>query len=170
MSNFGANGTRAEIALLRNVLRLTRPRDFVVDAKGETVFRQRAPFFVYESVTNARIQTALLRDDLPARATAMHACFVSTLMADRLPPAGLSFIQRNYLPINHDVSVAGCRIPSSDGQNGGYFETVIPPNTTLLPSIHRSRVNSMASVMMARSFCAQAVIGSSPCNRTKRWR
>lgn len=126
MSGFGTDGTRVELALVRDVLRMTQRADFVVDAKGETIFRQRAPFLIYESITNRLIRSGMLPDDIAIRATEMHACFVSTLMQERLPEAGSAFITRNYLQVSQSVRVAGCTIGSPAQQNGASFKTVIP--------------------------------------------
>ena len=51
----GHDGTRREVELLTQVLRLTDPTDCVLDMKGESVFRPRPIYSVLEGITRARI-------------------------------------------------------------------------------------------------------------------
>jgi hypothetical protein len=47
------------------VLRLTRAGDYVMDEKGELLFRRRAYYYELETITRARIAQHLLPDDIP---------------------------------------------------------------------------------------------------------
>src|SRR5581483_9764726 len=53
-----------EIALVEEVLSLTRIEDPVMDLKGECVFRHRSYPLVIESLTNHRLRLGMLRDEI----------------------------------------------------------------------------------------------------------
>src|SRR2546421_3447955 len=66
--------TKRETDLLRNVLTLLKSGDYVLDCKGETVFRQRGVRAVYETITKSAIQRGLILDDAPQRCVETHTC------------------------------------------------------------------------------------------------
>ena len=61
------DGTQREREILAEVLRLTRPGEFVMDFKGECVFRQRAYFYVLEPLTFVRLRRGLIVDNVAER-------------------------------------------------------------------------------------------------------
>jgi hypothetical protein len=58
---------RQDVRLLADVLRLTRPHEYVMDLKGETVFRRRPFYYTIEAVTKARLRQGWLADTIPER-------------------------------------------------------------------------------------------------------
>ena len=52
--------------LLKDTLKLTRPGDFVMDRKGETIFRRRPVYLVYQHATVRAIEEGRLADPDPA--------------------------------------------------------------------------------------------------------
>lgn len=92
---------------LARILSLSRPGEYVMDAKGESVFRPRPFFWVLEGVTEQRLRDGTLHDDLPAR---LAATSTMLLVDDRLPDADRAFVDANYLPSDDRLRVAGRRL------------------------------------------------------------
>ena len=99
------DGTLAQRALVAEVLRLTRPADFVMDVKGEMLFRRRAYYPVLEDVMLARIRDGEVPDDIAERLIATRT-YVAVNDNERFPPAGRRFLLDNYLPVGA-LRVAG---------------------------------------------------------------
>ena len=81
---------------LARVLRLTRPDDYVMDAKGEMIFRRRPVYWAMENITVARMRDASIEDDIAER---LAATGTPVVIMDRLPPRDAAFVERNYIPI-----------------------------------------------------------------------
>jgi hypothetical protein len=90
------NELAGEASELARVLRLTRADDYVMDAKGEMIFRRRPVYWVMEGVTVARMRDASIVDDIADRLAATGTPIV---IMDRLPSRDAEFVERNYLPI-----------------------------------------------------------------------
>src|SRR5207248_3184049 len=124
---FWINGTEVERNLLRGVLKLTEPGDYVLDCKGETVFRQRCFWPVTESVMMERLNRGLVPDDAAQRAVETRTCVA--VMRGRMPKQARNFIWTNYIPVRSDLRVAGRFLrPSAPGSTQLEFEIVIPAN------------------------------------------
>ena len=68
------DGTKRETNVLRAILRLTNPSDYVFDCKGETVFRRRCFYYVLEPSTLVRMQRHLIVNDIARRCVATGTC------------------------------------------------------------------------------------------------
>jgi Dolichyl-phosphate-mannose-protein mannosyltransferase len=126
--------TRFEIGLVGDVLRLTRPGDPVMDLKGETLFRERPFFYVFENIAEQRFARGEIRDDVAERLIATHT-HVSVVDNSRFPPVARQFLLDNYLPVGH-LRVAGKLLaPSADGS---YAFTVCVPGRYMIlsPAAH----------------------------------
>jgi hypothetical protein len=122
---FWINGAKAETELLRDVLALTEPDDFVFDCKGETIFRQRCFRPILEPVTFERLQRQMIPDDVAQRCVETRTCLAAP--NGRLPWVAREFISKNYLPVKGFVRVAGGYLKESTNQSGALeFESVIP--------------------------------------------
>lgn len=79
---------------LAAVLRLTRPDDDVMDAKGESIFRMRPIYWAFENITQQRMKLGLIPDDV-----ADGLARTGTPLVDdyRMPPGAQTFIAANYL-------------------------------------------------------------------------
>ena len=93
-----------DLGQLAEVLRLTDPGDYVMDAKSGAIFRRRPFFYALEDVTLKRIHRGLLKDDMVERMIATRTCVASD---KRLPPRALAFVRANYLPTSGRYRVAG---------------------------------------------------------------
>lgn len=94
------------------VLQLTRPGEFVMDPKGASIFRPRPYYYVLETITERRLALGLLPD---AIADDMVRTRTMVAIDCRLPPRSRAFVERNYLPVDGNVRVAGLRLPPATG-------------------------------------------------------
>lgn len=95
----------AQTAILADVLRLTDGGDYVMDAKGETVFRRRPFFWVLETITKARLRRGLLPDTIP-EAVVRTRCHVAVPDSARFPQRGRAFLNANFVSVGR-LRVAG---------------------------------------------------------------
>ncbi len=124
--HFWVNGAKAETKLLRDVLKLTKPGEYVFDCKGETIFRQRSFGAVLEPITIQRLERKLLVDDAPQRCVETRTCLAAPA-GGRTSWYARQFVARNYLPVKGWVRVAGGYLKeSSTGSGTLEFESVIP--------------------------------------------
>jgi len=122
---FWINGAQIETNLLRGVLRLTDPGDYVLDCKGETIFRQRCFWPVTESIMLARLKRGLVADNAAERAVETQTCVA--VMKGRMPQRARQFIWKNYVPVGNDLKVAGRFLrPSATDGSRLEFKVVIP--------------------------------------------
>ena len=84
-----------EVALIRQVLQITRPGDSVMDLKGESLFRQRPYWLVLESITHRKLRNHDLRDDIAA---ALVRSGTAVLASTDFPVKTRAFVRRNYVP------------------------------------------------------------------------
>ena len=116
---------------ISDVLSLTSKQDFVMDAKGETIFRQRAFYYVLEGITLRRLELGLIPDNIPERLVATRAP-VATIL--RTPPRARQFIEQNYIPVAYRVRVLGQMLMTKDEElaQPHAFEIMIPAEYTVV--------------------------------------
>ena len=119
------DGTQREREILGEVLRLTRPGEFVMDFKGESVFRQRAYFYVLEPLTFVKLRRGKLPDNVEECLLRTNTCVV--LNQDRWYPKGsVDFMAKNYLAVGR-TRVAGKMIAEQAKANQPIrFEVKVP--------------------------------------------
>ena len=118
--------TIREGEILAEVLRLTRHGEYVMDFKGESVFRRRAFRFVLEPLTFVRIKRGSIEDDVAKKLLDKHVCAV--LNQDRwYPKRAAAFMAENYLPVGR-YRVPGRVIAAQPKAAGDEikFEVAIP--------------------------------------------
>lgn len=93
---------------LQRILELTRSGDHVMDGKGLAIFRPRPIYWVLEGITAHRIHDGTITDNISAE---LAATSTPVVIADRLPSADRSFIERNYVCVDDAIYVAGQRLP-----------------------------------------------------------
>jgi hypothetical protein len=86
------------IGHLAALLRLVDPGEYVLDTKGETIFRPRPTYLVLETLTIQQLQSGRLQDDTIPRLIATRTAVVRK--SDRMLPATQRFIEKNYLRVN----------------------------------------------------------------------
>jgi len=114
--------TEDEVAMVGDVLRLTKPGEQVIDAKGECIYRPRGWYMVLETIARKKLRMHLLKDDL-----------VETTVQKRIPLAhgfermldeDRGWFERHYVQVGH-VFVAGEILkPAPTAERS--FEVVIP--------------------------------------------
>ncbi len=125
--------TRRETDLLRNVLALLDQRDYVFDCKGETIFRQRCIWPVFETITDSAIERGILVDDTPEKCTETHTCVAATPLLKRLQRETRRFVKRNYLPVADNLRIAGKELkPSATDPRKCDFEVTIPASYEII--------------------------------------
>jgi hypothetical protein len=128
---FWIDGGRAETGLLRAILKLTDPGDYVLDCKGETIFRQRCFWPVAESIMLERLKRGLVVDNAAERAVETHTCVAA--MKGRMPIRAKTFIWENYITVDDDLRVAGKFLkPSAADSTRMDFEVVIPASYKII--------------------------------------
>jgi hypothetical protein len=119
---------------IADVLTLTSPSDYVMDNKGEYVYRRRAWYWMLETVTKERVRHHLLRDDL-LDWLVKRDTKVCSLRCGRDGSPDLRFIRANYLPFDsesRDVGVLG-KIIGRDSADGTYsFAITIPQSYVVI--------------------------------------
>jgi hypothetical protein len=73
-----ANNTTDKIGLIANVLKLTDESDYVVDSKGETIYRRRPIYYVLDRITRRRMHRHLIRDDITERLIETQTALIAT--------------------------------------------------------------------------------------------
>jgi hypothetical protein len=98
--------------LLTDVLRLTAPTDYVMDVKGETVYRNRPFYWGLEHITKERIARGLIPDHIAERLIATRTPVV-TGDASAFPDHGRAFMLDNYVVVG-EVRVLGHVLPAPE--------------------------------------------------------
>jgi hypothetical protein len=113
------NQTRTEIAEIHQVLTLTRPGEPVMDVKGETIFRPRPFYYIFEFISRKQFRNGLLADRIPESVVAAR-CHVAQADAYFFPPRGREFLRENFLDVGR-LRVAGQFLGP-----GGVFNIAVP--------------------------------------------
>lgn len=117
-----------DLAMIKDVLALTASGEYVMDAKGETVFRPRPNYYAFEGFTEDRIDRGLITNTVPQRLIETRTAVCNP--SERMGEAALLFIEHNYVSVGN-ISVVGKRlIPSPDCRVE--FDIAIPQRYTLV--------------------------------------
>lgn len=108
---------------LGDLLRLVDRDQFIMDPKGETIFRNRPYYYVLEGVTIERIRRGLIPDDLPQT---LIRTATNVVRPRRMTPADYAFIRNNYVEVfDHEV-VAGQMLGKAPFAHPVSFTTLWP--------------------------------------------
>jgi len=101
------DGLHDQRELLKDTLKLTRPGDSLMDRKGETIFRRRPVYLVYQHATVRAIEEGRLSDPDPSLLTKTGtAVAIGEFMG--LTDQMRKFIRKNYMPVGDGrLRVAG---------------------------------------------------------------
>lgn len=78
------------------VVRVTRPGDYVFDLKGDAVFRRRAVHLIYEDVGRALTANGTLPDHGPERIVESGCC-AAIGDSDHIPPRTRAFLRHHFI-------------------------------------------------------------------------
>src|SRR6267378_1860478 len=98
VSPLAGHGLRSETRSLSEVLRLTDPTDYVLDLKGQAVFRNRPFYYALETMTLERMSRGLIRDTIPERCIETGTCVAPADIAG-FPPRARRFLQDYYVVV-----------------------------------------------------------------------
>jgi hypothetical protein len=90
--------TREEITMIRQVLRLTRPGESLMDIKGETIFRQRPSYHIFEFITRNQMLRGMIADTVPEDVVAKR-CYAAQADGEFWPPRARAFLSANFLDL-----------------------------------------------------------------------
>ena len=129
------NQTTDRVGLVADVLKLTEPTDVVMDAKGETIYRERASKLVMEALTIKRLLLGLkdggVEDDI---VDGLIKNRTPVLSSRRMTAKAHQFIQANYILVAWRIKALGqwVRLGNQKLSVPSEFETVIPARYTLV--------------------------------------
>ena len=123
-----AKTNRANWDRIAQVLDLTRPDEYVMDGKGELVFRKRAFYYALETLTLRRIALGLIPDDINERLIATHTAVLSK--SGRLTVRARTFVRENYLQLGRVQVLGKQAVAPVSGRIA--FDIVIPETYALL--------------------------------------
>ena len=124
-SPFSKRAVRNE-SLVADVLRLTQSSDFVMDSKGETIFRRRPFYYVLENITQRRMSLGLIPETIAEEMVKSRTCVT---LLKRLPGKSLRWVEQYYVPVTEKLWVAGCFLPTSKKESiSRRFEVAIAAN------------------------------------------
>lgn len=120
-----------KIGMVADTLKLTTPDEFVMDSKGETIYRRRPFRYVLESRTFQRLDNGLIVDDI---ADCMVRTRTPLATLRRMPPAARTFIRANYVAIAYRLRVAGKQVRNNPTPAGDRcaFEVIVPQRYMLI--------------------------------------
>ncbi len=118
----------SKIEAIKEARELTKPGEYIMDAKGENIYRPRPYWYVLETLTRKRLYGGDLPDDLPARLISTRTAVA--IPSQRMMEDSMEFVKENYLPVGL-WSVAGKLLPRS-ATSPMDFEIVIPQRYTLV--------------------------------------
>jgi hypothetical protein len=113
------NQTGEEITMIRQVLRLTRPGEYLMDIKGETIFRPRPSYHIYEFITRNLMIRGMIADTI-AEDVVAKKCYVAQADGEFWPPRARAFLAANFLDLGR-LRAAGQWIKAD-----GSFTIAIP--------------------------------------------
>jgi hypothetical protein len=124
---------------IADVLALTKPDDYVMDDKGDYVYRPRAYYWVLEPITKARVRLGLIHDNIPQRMTETGTKLCS-MQIGRPGSLAAQFIVNNYVPFDpntRDMGVLG-KVIGKGSQGGTFsFDVVIPQSYAVVTETGR---------------------------------
>jgi hypothetical protein len=90
------NRTAWHVTMMHQALRLTRPGEMIMDVKGETIFRRRPFYYVFENLTRGQMVRGIIRDTVAADVirTRTH---VAQADGPMWPPLARAFLTENFL-------------------------------------------------------------------------
>jgi hypothetical protein len=104
--------TKNKIEMVATTLQLTDPSDYVLDSKGETIYRRRPFYYVLEGLTGRRMKAGLIPDTIPERLIETETPLATVW---RMPQRAADFIRKNYIPIAFRLSALG-QMLSANGE------------------------------------------------------
>lgn len=93
-----ADKTPEQIAALGEALRLSHPGELVIDFHGETIYRQRPHYYVFELITRRAIRAGLLPDSIPEDVQRAQ-CHVAAGDGEFWPTRARAFLNQHFIRV-----------------------------------------------------------------------
>jgi hypothetical protein len=123
-----AQAEQRRIGHLAAALRLVDPGEYVLDTKGETIFRPRPTYLVLETLTIRQIKSGRIQDDIIPRLIETRTAFVRA--SNRMMPSTQNFISKNYVHVDGG-RVLGKRVAAAPNV-ATEFEITIPERYSII--------------------------------------
>lgn len=120
--------TDEHITMMRQVLGLTRPGEPIVDLKGETIYRRRSYYYIFEYITRRAMMRGLVRDTIEQDVIRTQ-CHVAQADGPFFPAQGRVFLRDNFLDVGR-LRASGQWI-----NDDGSFTIAVPGQYVILSSI-----------------------------------
>jgi hypothetical protein len=124
-STWFEDGIASDIAMIDDALHLSLPDEPLMDLKGETVYRRRPYYYVFEKITRDAIRAGLLPDRV-AEPVVAAKCHVVQVDGPFSPARSRMFLSANYL------GVGRLRTSGQWVQANGSFAIAVPGRYVLL--------------------------------------
>ncbi len=124
------------ITMMNQVLGLTRPGEPIIDLKGETIYRRRPYYYIFEFITRRAMRKGYVQDTIPEDVV-RAGCHVAQADGVFFPPRGRAFLNENFIDLGRlrtsgqwikDDGSFGIAVPgdyvilSKDGQAQGALD------------------------------------------------
>jgi hypothetical protein len=119
-----------EEGILANTLKLTDPGDYIMDTKGEMIYRNRPYYYALEEMTRWMFKSERIADDIPEQMIAHGVC-VAARNGERYPGRTAKFLKENFVPVSFRVLVAGKILTPAPAGNPTSFQIDIPAKYAL---------------------------------------
>jgi len=119
--------TDEHITMMRQVLGLTRPGEPIIDLKGETIYRRRAYYYIFEFITRRAMLRGLVKDTI-AEDVVRAQCHVAQADGPFFPSNGRMFLRDNFLDLGR-LRASGQWI-----KEDGSFTIAVPGEYVILTS------------------------------------
>jgi hypothetical protein len=118
---FTAN-ERKRVLHLAEVLQLAAPGEYVLDAKGDTIYRPRPTYLVFETLTRGQLLSGRIQDDTVPNLVSKRVAVVR--LSDRMMPDTKRFVEKNYVRVD-GARVLGKRL-ATNARQPLTFEIAVP--------------------------------------------
>lgn len=92
------NRTEEFVTMMNQTLRLTRPGEPIMDLKGETIYRKRPFYYIFELITNESIEAGLIADRVPEAVVASR-CYVAQADGPLFPQRARLFLNDYFMDL-----------------------------------------------------------------------
>ncbi len=116
-------------AYIRRILRLAAPEDYVMDAKGESIFGRRPFYYGLELLAQRRMAAGQISDSIPAAMKRTETKLLLLWYPGRFTPADIRFFRANYLPLPPpygNLWAAGRTVEPGPAGHAAPFDIEIP--------------------------------------------
>jgi hypothetical protein len=92
------DGTTEHVTMMRQVLGVSRPGEPLLDLKGETIYRPRPYYYIFEFITRRLMHSGVIVDTIPEDVIRTQ-CHVVQADGPFFPPRGRAFLLANFIDL-----------------------------------------------------------------------